>query len=109
VISASSLLEIAEADGVVFRAAEDRILFSPAGAIQPDVLTGLRQVKPRALAIIKIKEALGEGRRLTAKQLRNATQLRADLMYQALGELYDWYELDTNYDGEYWLVEPAIN
>ena len=80
------------------------MLFSPSEALEPEVLASLRKSRSEVLALVKVKQALGGGRRMKIHELRSETTLDTEPLYVALGELYDLHELKTNHDGFYWLA-----
>ncbi len=94
-----------EARGVIFRTGEDWLQFKPRDAVEPELVSEIRRHKPEILAVLKVRQALACGRRLKAYDLLSETGLDHHSLYQALGELYDWYDLG----GNYWLVEPQVN
>ncbi len=106
---ASQLIAEIEAKGVVFRTGEDWLQFRPRDAVEPELLSEIKRHKPEILAVLKVKHALAGGRCLTGRELLAETGLARSALYQSLGELYDWYEVSTDPDGFYWLVEPTVN
>ncbi len=107
--TASLLLGEIEAMGVVFRAGGDWIQYRPKDALGPELVSQVREFKSEILAILRVREALAECRRLQALDLQIATGLDSDSLNTALGELYDACELKTNPEGFYWLIEPHEN
>ena len=107
---ASQLLSQVEALGVhVALSGSDRLILRPRSLIRPDLIERLRRHKGEILALLTVREVLAEGRKLTATELERKTRLEAGALYAALAELWDWYELDTDHEGHYWLVEPIVN
>jgi len=106
---ASSVLEQIEASGVVVQPRGSHLLLRPKSRLSAELLEEVRANKAEILAMVKVRIALAAGERLSAHQLQTVTDLAAEDLYQVLGELYDGYEIGTDREGYYWLIEPAVN
>jgi len=106
---ASEVLSEVEALGVAVRPHGSLLEVRPKSRLTDDLMQKLRAHKPGVMALVKVREALADGLRLSALQIQVATGLEYRELYAALGEFYDWYEVSTDLEGRYWLVDPPVN
>jgi len=106
---ASELLSEVEARGVAVKRHGEFLELKPKSLLTAELLERIKTCKPQLLVLVKVREALANGRRLSALEIRAKTGLEHRELYEALGELYDWYEVDTDLDGRYWLVKQTVN
>ena len=95
--------------GVAVRLRGRFLELTPKSLLTAELLERVRNHKPQVMALVKVRASLAEGRRMTALEIQASTGLPYRDVYEALSELWDWYEITSDLDGRFWLVERQVN